>query len=239
MPQVGLMVLVHQRPQLLRLIVEQAVETWPDAVIDFGQDRPSTDVAAQVYLLQRDYPNNVTHWNCPFPAIAHREQFLELRQLQLERLHDAKVKYLAMWDDDHILADPEEAKRCLADNPTLVYCHKLYMWDSPSFINLGLPGHNSVLFSRRLEGDRFGTNMVNAPAEVMRKGEGNFVQMKTWLMDIGYMTASERKRVWEVYKRAGKIDDLTLGLMRAPKLHPVEKDLAGSKWYLKLKEAFR
>lgn len=238
-PTVGLMVLVHQRPQLLHLIVRQVVETWPDGLVDFGMDRPSIEVIGTVKALLDRYPKNVRCWGTPFPAIAHREQFLELRQLQLERMHAAKVKFAALWDDDHILADPDEAKRCLADNPTLVYCHKLYMWDSPAYINIGLPGHNSVLFSRRLEGDRFGPNMVNAPAEILRQGEGNFVQLKTWLMDIGYMTAAERARVWKVYKRAGKIDSLTTGLMRPPTLHCVEKELAESKWYAKLKEAVR
>lgn len=231
------MVLVHQRPQLLRLIVEQVVETWPDGIVDFGMDRPTEGVRAVCNALLRQYPKNVSVWEVPFPAISHKENFLELRQLQLERLHDFKVEYLSMWDDDHILADPDEAKRCLALKPTLVYCHKLYMWDSPSLVNIALPGHNSVLFSRRLDGDRFGTNMVNAPAEILRRGEGDIAQLKTWLMDVGYLTAAERKRVWEVYKRAGKIDDLTLGLMRPPKLHSVENDLSGSKWYRKLKEA--
>lgn len=236
-PSLGVMVLVHKRPQLLRLIVEQAVETWPDARIDFGQDNVSTDVAAQVYLLQRDYPNNVTHWNCPFPAIAHKEQFLELRRLQLDRLQDCD--YIGMWDDDHILSDPEEAKVAMASGSPLLYCHKLYFWDSPSYINIALPGHNSVLFSKRLPGDQFGPNMVNAPAEILRQGEGAKYQMKTWLLDFGYMMSTERARVWNVYKRAGKIDTLTTGLMKPPTLHCVEKELADSKWYRKFKEAVK
>jgi hypothetical protein len=28
---------------------------------------------------------------------------------------------------------------------------------------------------------------------------------------VGYLTVIERHRVWEIYKRAGKIDDLTKG----------------------------
>lgn len=239
MPSVGLMTLVHQRPQLLRLIVEQIAATWPDGVVDFGMDRPSAEVRTACELLQKDYPNIVRLWETPIPAISHKENFLELRQLQLERLQRTGVDYLAMWDDDHILADPGVAAAALEKLPPLVYCHKLYLWDRPETINIGLPGHNSVLFSRRLPGDRFGPNMVNAPAEILRRGEGDFAQLQTWLIDIGYMTSTERTRVWNVYKRAGKIDSLTLGLLKPPTLHRVDKDLDSSPWYHKLKEAVK
>jgi hypothetical protein len=234
MPEIGLMVLAHQRPQLLRLIVEQALATWPDAVVDFGLDRPSPAVSQVVGDLVVSFPDNVRAWPVPVPAIAHRENFMTLRQLQLERMHQVRAKYVALWDDDHILSCPEEAVTLMAEGCDLIYVHKVYLWNSCATMNLALPGHNSVLISRRLESDAFGGSMVNAPDRILR--DGLVGQMRTYLLDVGYLKEAERKRVWEVYKRAGKIDPLTLGLNAPPRLFDVTKELANNGWYKKLKD---
>jgi hypothetical protein len=233
-PTIGYMTLVHRRHQLLPLIVEQAVATWPSALVDFGMDRPSPEVSQTVGDLVTKYPDNVRAWMVPVPAISHRENFMVLRQLQLERMHQFRAEFVALLDDDHIFSHPEEAAQLMNDGCDLIYTHKVYLWGSCATMNLALPGHCSVTISRRLESDAFGGSMVNAPDRILR--DGLVGQMRTYLLDVGYLTEAERKRVWEVYKRAGKIDPLTLGLNAPPRLFDVTKELAGNGWYKKLKD---
>jgi hypothetical protein len=234
-PSIGLMTLVHQRAALIPLICEQVHATWPDAVIHFTADRATKEVWRELWRVKEIWPGITLH-SAPFPAIDHRENYIALRDWQLQRLHETGCKYIALWDDDHCLQAPQEAKELLEKGPDLVYCPKLYFWDSLHTINAALPWHNSVLFSKRIAGDKWKA-MVGAPA---RAHEGiKIEQMETALLDVGYLTQIERHRVWEVYKRAGKIDDLTKGLILPPTLKEVPEEVTASRWYRKLETTLR
>lgn len=230
------MTLVHQRSALIPLICEQVKTVWPDAVVHFTADRASKEVWRELWRA-KDTWSGVTLHTAPFPAIDHRENYIALRDWQLQKLHETKCRYIALWDDDHILARPEEAKVILEEKkPDLVYCPKLYFWDSLDTFNSALPWHNSVLFSKRIDEDEW-KEMVGAPA---RAHAGiKIEQMNSTLLDVGYLTQIERHRVWEVYKRAGKIDDLTRGLVLPPNLREVPKEATTSRWYKKLEVTLR
>lgn len=232
-PTVGVVILAHRRPQLLQLIVEQFKSIWPDAAVDLTLDRPSPEVEREAEQAARRWPG-VRPLRAPFGALTHRENFMELREWQRHQMDTLHPKWCCISDDDHVLSHPEEARRALeADQHDLFHVRKLYLWDSPLTANLGLPLHNSVYFYRRLDGDRFGGRVINAPDRV--HDTGRRTDLKGWLLDVGYLTASERRRVWAAYKRAGKIDPLTLGLVVAPpRLHPVERELSDSPWYRRL-----
>lgn len=234
-PSLGVMTLVHQRSALIQLICEQVKHTWPDAVIHFTADRASKEVWRELWRAKDQWANVYLH-SAPFPAIDHRENYIALRDWQLQRLHETGCQYIALWDDDHVLEQSSEAKEILAKEPDLVYCPKLYFYDSLDTINAALPLHNSVLFSKRIDGDQW-KEMVGAPAKAHTGIR--IEQMKTGLLDIGYLTVIERHRVWEVYKRAGKIDDLTKGLVLPPKLVEVSSAVKSSKWYKKLDKILR
>jgi hypothetical protein len=230
--KLGVMILTHRRHQLLDLICDQLRETWPDAAIQFTADRPTEAVMAAMGRAVLKHGAEV----CPSPmeAISHTENFVWLRDWQLQNLHWTGCEYVAMWDDDHLLANPAEARKALEDGADLVYATKAYFWDGLDSINVGLPRHTSILFSRRVDGDRW-TKMVGAPEKA--SALPRVVELQDPLLDVGYMTAAERERVWKVYKRAGKIDQLTTGLVQAPTLHRVREALSSNEWYQRLEAA--
>jgi len=239
-PDLGVMVLAHKRHQLLALICRQIFKTWPDARIDFTLDRPEPAVADEVRRLAFHH-DGVRIFNAQFAAIDGRENFIALRDWQLQKLHETGCRHIAMWDDDHILADPLEAKTAMDEGAHLVYATKLYFWDGLNSANVALPVHTSILFSRRIDGDHW-TKMVGAPeqAAALESTGPAFVRtLENPLLDVGYMAESERQRVWKVYKRAGKIDQLTTGLILPPALHRVREALAQNNWYQELEVALR
>lgn len=229
-PSLGVLVLAHKRPQLLGLICRQIFETWPDARVDFTLDRPTPEVAAEARRLACHF-DGVRIFDAAFAAIDGKENFIALRDWQLQKLHQTGCKYIAMWDDDHVLADPLEAKKAMDEGADLVYATKAYFWDGLDAINVGLPRHTSILFSRRIDGDHW-MKMVGAPQLASELPISR--ELVGPLLDVGYMAESERQRVWKVYKRAGKIDQLTTGLILPPTLQRVREGLAQNRWYQEL-----
>src|SRR5262245_30226666 len=231
-PQIGLMVLCHKRHQVLPLIVEQVATDWPGSVVHFTLDRPTEGVKDTVSDLCHRNPTADYRW-APFPALTPREQFVALRQYQLQEIQRAGPVWISLWDDDHVLEWPEQAKAALeADKADLYYITKRYFWDSFDYTNEGLPAHNSILFFRNVPGQRW-QKMVMAPSPLHETGRS--AQLAGGLLDIGYMLPPERDRVWEAYKRAGKIDQLTLGLTQEPRR---ELFRSNSPWYKKLREVY-
>jgi len=89
------------------------------------------------------------------------------------------------------------------------------------------------MFFRNLPCQRW-TRMVHAPHPIHDTGRPG--QLQGGLLDIGYLRPPERARVWEVYKRAGKIDPLTLGMIDPmPHIAPFKSD---SPWFQALKEIY-
>lgn len=239
-PPLGLLVLVHQRPQLIPLIVEQAATTWPGAVVHFTMDRPSEEVEKATSREQYgEYSGSdikVRIWDAPFPAITHREQFIELRQFQLEKMHFLhNPEWLAMWDDDLLFEDPEEARAAMAGGQyDLLYSRKRFLWETPDQENVGFPVHNSIQLFRNLPGQKW-TKMVQAPAPICDTGRVG--QLAGDMLDVGYLTAADRERCFAAYKRTPKLTDpYTAGLVdSAPRLAPFKSD---SPWHERIKQAY-
>ncbi len=219
-PLLGVMVLAHARPQLLRAIVRQAREIDPSAVVQITSDRPTDAVVEELATLEAE------HFRAAVPALDRRENFLTLRNQQLNQMRGRRVKYGVLWDDDHLLQDTGEARRLLVSDPDLVYATKAYLWNSLTTENVALPVHRSAFFFRMLPGDQFPlTRMINAPEQIHDNAKV-VTDLTGRLFDVGYLTEAERRRVWEAYKRAGKLDRLTMGLvspgiLRAVPAHPI------------------
>src|SRR5262245_55766109 len=191
-PEIGLMVLCHKRHQVLPLIVEQVQTVWPGARVDFTLDRPSPEVQETVDQLVANGGCRV--FPAPFPALTHREQFIELRQFQLEKIQAEGVKWISMWDDDHILERPEELRDALAaDQADLFYISKRYFWDDLDHINEELPRHHSIIAFRNVPAQRW-KKMVMAPHPL--HDTGRRADLAGGLLDVGYMAPAERARVW-------------------------------------------
>lgn len=232
-PPLGLLVLVHQRPQLIPLIVEQVATTWPGAVVHFTMDRPSEAVRAAVV---KACGCEVRHWDAPFAALTHKEQFIELRDWQLRKMNELdSPEWCAMWDDDLLFEDPEEARSAMAGGQyDLLYSRKRFLWETPDQENIGFPVHNSIQLFRNLPGQKW-TKMVQAPSPLCDEGRPG--QLKGDMLDVGYLTAADRERVFAAYKRTPKLTDpYTVGLVDPrPPLAPFKSN---SPWHERIKQAY-
>ena len=236
-PPLGLLVLVHQRPQLIPLIVEQALTTWPGAKIDFTMDRPSEAVALEVErAVMTTPPGTVVARYAPFPALTHKEQFIELRDWQLSKMQEGvPPEWCAMWDDDLLFANPDEAKEAMDSTLyDLLYSRKRFLWETPDQENVGFPPHNSIQLFRNLPGQKW-TKMVQAPAPICDEGRPG--QLVGDMLDVGYLTAADRERCFAAYKRTPKLTDpYTAGLVdSAPRLAPFVSD---SPWHKRIKQVY-
>lgn len=158
---------------------------------------------------------------------------MEMRNHQLGLVQLENPKFACICDDDHILEDPDEARRKLERRDyDLVYATKIMFWDDLTKVSSAFPKHRSVLFFRSLPGDHFDPDrIVHAPQ--MIHTSARTVDLKGGLLDVGYLYSEDRERVWARYKRTGKIDAATLPLIRQPQLVDYQSD---SKWYKLLKE---
>jgi hypothetical protein len=221
-PLIGAMVLCHRRAYLLEEIVLQLSKYWPDqSVVHFCMDRPTPEVEAKVAALVRHAITvKCRAYYLDFPVVSSQgERYMEARNVQLEALHEDEPEYIAFWDDDLLMASPEEAvafiRGGLAD---LVYAKKLYLWDKPTQYTTHLPEHNSVFLFKRRRGDQFPLDRIIQAPEPLHSEAKHVAQMTTPLLDVGYMYEEERRRIFKAYAKAGKIDGLTQGLLDQPKL---------------------
>lgn len=230
------MVLGHARPWLFELIAKQATTIWPGAVVQITLDRPTGTVIAAAERAAAKYPG-VEVLAAPFPAVADREYFMELRNWQLDQIRRHNPEFVALWDDDHILERPREVAQYLRGGFDLVYIRKLFFWDTLDQFNTAIPEHNSVLFFRVLPDDRYPLDrVIHAPLQVHDSPLSRKVQVTSRLLDVGYLHQSDRERVFKVYARAGKLDAATLPLMNSPTLREYKPEKP-SEWYLELKKA--
>lgn len=222
MASVVAMVLTHRRPWLLGLLTEQLVKTWPEARVQFTADRPSAAVVAAMEAARAAYPNSVDIFQAPFPAVGAKENFDALRAWQYEQALEHSPKYGAIFDDDHILDEPERAREDLErTGADIASVTKIQFWDSLRTINALLPLHHSPLFFRLRAGDQFpvGVNrMIHAPVNIHDDPKAVRIDLSTPLLDIGYLWKSERDRVFAMYARVGKIDPHTRPLVEPPRL---------------------
>jgi hypothetical protein len=231
------MVLAHKRPWLLPLIVKQVKHEWPDGVVQITVDRPSSDVVSTIAEIQKKYPD-VDVFEAPIPAIAERENFMELRNFQLEKIRQRGVEFAAMWDDDHIIESPGELEKYMQAGYDLVYISKLFLWDHLNLYNEAIPDHHSVFFFRVLENDKFPLDrIIHAPVMVHDNPLARIAHVSTRLLDIGYLFSEERERVFTAYKRAGKIDPATLSLVNTPQLREYRAHRNLPYWYTELRNA--
>jgi len=224
-PAVGAMVLCHHRPWLLSLIVEQYWKTWPgDCVVHFMADRPNAAVIAELAKLEAHPAVKV--FTAGFPAVGGVENFMALRQCQLQFMQQENTRFICIHDDDHVLENPKEAAdKTRHRHYDLIYAKKTFFWDDLEHVNCDLPVHNSVFFFRNLEGDRFPMDrMIHAPWRIHDKSDKKVTQMKSTLLDIGYLYPEQREEVFRRYARAGKLDAATLPLTSStPTLAPYDK----------------
>lgn len=209
--KLGVMVLCHARPYILRDIVDQAWTLADEVRVEFMLDRINGAVSDAVFTSGCDRV-----LDAPVPALDHKENFMEVRRAQWHSMRTWEPDYAVLWDDDHLLEGPREARRVLEGRPDLVYATKAHLWDSVKQENIRFPTHRSPFFFRCLPDDDYPLDrMIHAPAGIHDHAT-KVVDLKGRLLDIGYIERGERARVWAAYKRAGKIDAATLPLIKKP-----------------------
>lgn len=233
-PHLGVMLLAHRRPWFLPLIVEQALSEFK-SVVDITVDAPSADVVEVVDKLSRNA--RVRVFESPVRCLAGKENFMQVRQFQLEKIQELKPRYGVIWDDDFIMEQPQEGRYQMAHNYDLIYATKRYVWDSLEYYNERMFTHRSVFFFKMLEGDVFPLDrMIHAPVMVHDSEDSRSIDLQSFLLDYGYLWESERERVFRTYAQAGKIDDSTKPLVMPPQLKKIKPKQCKKGFWQKLIE---
>lgn len=152
--------------------------------------------------------------------MGHAERFFELRTWQIAQLPD-DCTYGVLWDDDHVLENESEflelIKKGTAD---LIYGTKVFFWGSHNTYTTHIPKHRSLFAWRHYPGDRIPSKFEGMPGPLTahRKAK-NIVDLEGKLLDYGYVSEEDRTRVWQEYKRVGKMDNYVLALLKKPQLH--------------------
>lgn len=215
------MLLVHQRDHVLGAIFQQLRRLKCRTHLQITVNRPSSSVLNLVEAVVQHPPGRATVevLQAPFSPVGDpgKERFMELRQWQLERL--PWTDYGVIWDDDHVLEDHKEARDLLHTGGfDLVYATKKFFWDSPETYTTHLPVHRSVFFFRRIPGDSFPLDRVIHAPRLIHDSSREIRDLEGALLDYGYLYPEDRFRAWADYKRSGKIDASTIGLILPPKL---------------------
>lgn len=214
--KIGAMVLCHRRPWLLPLIARQCRTIWPDSIVQFTLDRPSAEVIEAAQEARR-WHENLEIFEAPFPPIGEKENWMALRNWQLEQMEPRGPEFCMIWDDDHIFERPMDADVYMKAGYDLVYTRKLFFWNQTNMVNIGLFEHNSVSFFRLIKGDRFPLDrIIHAPAGIHDNPLAKKAQMNSRLLDVGYLYPEDRERVFNMYAKAGKLDAATMPLMEEP-----------------------
>lgn len=229
------MVLAHKRPHLLPLIVDQVTRTWPACAIDIALDRPSLAVLQAADAAAKQPA--VRLLSLPFPVLTHKENFMEARRWQLDQMRAREPRYAALWDDDQVLECPDEARQLMDERVDLIYAVKAYFWDALEQTAHHLPEHRSVFFFRLRPGDQFPLDRtINAPVAVHDDPLSVAATLHGRLLDVGYLSAEERARVFKAYSQVGKLDAVTKSLVTQPELKPFVPYRYPAREYLKLKD---
>lgn len=232
-PRVVAMVLAHARAKLLPLIAHQLQTVWgKHAHVDILLDNPTEEVrwVTDTMKLLR----NVRVKPAPFsPLGAGGEKWMELRNYQLDWARELKPEYAAMWDDDHVLSDPIGSCCSLLTGVPMTRIMKTFFWGDLDHVNAAVPPHDAVFWFRVEENDAFPTDrVIHAPAKIY--DTQRWVRERGELLDIGYLEEADRLRVFNAYKRAGKIDASVTPLVQPAHLVPYSGNQG--LWYRKLKE---
>jgi len=227
----GVMILVHKRPWPLRLIVEQISEAWPNSIIQLTEDRCELDIASIL-----DGTEGAVSQRAPFPVVDENgEHFMVMRQWQLEQIRKYNPKYIGFWDDDHLLEDPDEVKQYMTMGADIIDMKKAFFWDDLEHTNERIPPHVSPVFFKDRPGTSFPdteSRIIHCPVGIHDDPASVRVVTNSRLLDVGYLDAAERARVWAAYKEAGKIDAATMALVEDPQLVKFESEMPAYKQLL-------
>jgi hypothetical protein len=125
-----------------------------------------------------------------------------------------------LWDDDFLL-DPlalrETAEFVESGAAGCLRLLSRFHWDEHGTVNDAFPAHWAHWVWRHRPGATYTPRlMIHAPEAVVLAGPVR--DMAGRADNYGYLTAEDRARTWEAYRRAGKIDAHTLCF--APSAHP-------------------
>lgn len=206
-------------------IAEQALALTPNVFFSVILDDPDPGAEEGLELMRALLrPDQIIVYDAPFPALGERERWMELRQFQFKVAVDQfNPTHGVIWDDDHYLADVDDARQKLREDWDLVYATKLFLWDSATQYNAKMPAHRSVFFFKVLPGDAFPMDRtIHAPIGIHDFAK-KITDLKAPLLDFGYMHRVNRERVFRDYVRVGKIDAATRPLVEEPHLKPLPK----------------
>jgi len=181
--------------------------------------RPNSEVLCEVGELERSATYGVNIVEAPFNPLepGMPERFMEMRRWQYDLL--PPCDYGVIWDDDHYLEDPNEARLLLEKREyELIYATKAFFWGDTKHIATHIPTHRSVFFFRCLPGDQYPLDRtIHAPARIHDTAT-KVIDLQSKLLDFGYLSRAERDRCWADYKGVGKIDSATTALIEDPTL---------------------
>lgn len=237
-PPLGILLMTSQRDYLLPVIIEQIREEFPHHFIILNTDRPSAGVAKMALRYNRSSDVVVTSFG---PVVSDDgERFPQVRNQMLEalrRFYDPA--YVMVWDDDQIWSRCAELRSFMRLGVDVIEAQDLFFWDSPDTyaIHGFLRHHWSPQIFKNDNDDRFDESLIQQATAKISKSLFKR-QARAKLLNYGLITAAERQRVFETYKRAGKIDEFTTSFVSPPILKTY-KPWSDEKWFHRAAEHLR
>lgn len=222
---------VHQRAELL----DKVLAYWTtlkapdvDIVLSILEDRPTPEVRAVV----DKYPV-AQRLSCPFPILSFElgEKWRESCDIQYQALAEMKPRpdWVIFADDDRWFEQGWEVElaKAVKDKKTdLFYATSLFFW-TPTEVRTDFFEHNSVAMYRYRPGDHWDLERhLQAPQQIHDAAHkaGRVKQFKHRLLDFGYASDEERRRLLHTFKLVGRIDGVTRHLLDPePKLEKYAK----------------
>lgn len=191
-------------------------------------DRPAPDVVCALSRQLRQLPSNIEAKviEAQEPLVGAGERYMvALQRHYAELLAMGDIDAASLWDDDMWLRREgiremrKHFKNFLFDR---VEALSLFLWDHPEKFNRRFPPHLSAILFRVVPGDQFPTDiMCHCPRGVNFSDARALLSMP--LINAGYLDKEIRDASFARCKRAGKLDQHSLALIKPPMLESVNE----------------
>lgn len=220
------MVRVHRRADYLAQVFDclnRLISKRRQVHVAVMYDRPSGEVMSEVNQAFARHPKlGRLELEAPFRLVDEKgEHFMEALIEHYAFLRSqVDIDAGSLWDDDMWLdaAGRRELRRHLgALQCDRIDARSYFLWDDFDHANEAFPPHWQALIFRAYPEDKYTTEfMTHAPEHCAFSPYG--IRMSSRLLNAGYLSPEGRQRTWEMFQRAGKVDNHTLCLTLPPRL---------------------
>ncbi|MEE8522140.1 MAG: hypothetical protein V3S83_12330 [Gemmatimonadota bacterium] len=216
---------VHRRWQYLEDVFKQIKELGRGRIVTVTvqTDRTSIDVFRELARIETRLPTHVLTEIHEGPQILNERQNWLLSIKTLYDFADSDADAGIVWDDDWLFS--KLGLREMRAHLELLEFDRieakwLHCWDNHQQHNALFPEHWAACLFRMYPRDQWKRLMAHCPDFVSRSPRVHRADFDIY--HLGYMDPEDRRKAWEAYRAAGKIDGHSLCLVKEPDLKEIE-----------------